>query len=700
MNRLTFAYPTWFLIFCFLLGLGYALFLYYRDTTFQQQPPWLRWLMGVLRFLVVGFLATFLLSPLLRYKETVTRKPIIVVAQDVSESVRNALPGAKRKAYQEKLNALTQALGADYEVKPFSFGATVREGLDTVYKDKISNLADMLATATDLYSGDNLGAIVMASDGIYNEGNNPLYLAEKNAIPIYTVALGDTTPKKDLILKRAFYNKIVYLGDQFSVQMDIGAINCAGAASNVSVYKVGEKGNQQIQQSALSIDRADFFATRELVLSADQPGVQHYRLVLNKVPGEASTANNVQDVFIDVLDARQKILLLANSPHPDLGAIRESVEANKNYQVDVSYIRDNVKANIANYDFVVLHQLPGKGVDLSGVLSVLDKNRIPRLFIAGSQSDLVALNRLQNLVSIQSDGRNTNDVQATLAGNFSLFLIDENLRKELGTFPPIQAPFGEFKAGGSAQVMMYQRIRKIDTQYPLLVFGETSGARTGLLLAEGIWRWRLFNFLQDENHEVFDQMISKVVQYLGVKEDKRKFRVNVNKNIFRENEQVFFDAELYNKSYELFNEPDVQIVITGGRGKDYTYTFDKSGKAYTLNAGTLPVGNYRFEAKTNVNGEQLTFKGQFSIEPIQLEQYETTADHRLLRLLSDRFGGKMIHPDQMSQLPDLIKAQGNVKPVIYTNTTTRSLINIRWLFALLLILLTGEWFLRRYFGSY
>jgi hypothetical protein len=699
MDRLTFAYPTWFLIFCFLLGLGYALLLYYRDTTFEQQPSWLRWLMGVLRFLVVGFLATFLLSPLLRYKETTTRKPIVVVAQDVSESVKNTLPGAKRKAYQEKLVELTKALGLDYEVKTFSFGATVREGLDTVYQDKISNLAAMLSTATDLYSGDNLGAIVMASDGIYNEGNNPLYLAEKNAIPIYTVALGDTTPKKDLILKRAFYNKIVYLGDQFSVQLDIGAINCAGSASNVSVYKVASGGNQQIQQSALSIDRADFFATRELVLNADQPGVQHYRIVLNKVPGEASTANNVQDVFIDVLDARQKILLLANAPHPDLGAIRQSIEANKNYQVDVAYIRDN-KANVADYDFVVLHQLPGKGVDLTGILGVLNKNQIPRLFIAGSQSDLVSLNRIQNLVNIQSDGRNTNDVQANLAGNFSLFLIDEQLRKELGSFPPIQAPFGEFKVGGSAQVLMYQRIRKIDTQYPLLVFGETNGARTGLLLAEGIWRWRLFNFLQDENHELFDQLVSKVVQYLGVKEDKRKFRVNVNKNIFRENEQVFFEAELYNKSYELINEPDVQIVISGDRGKDYTYTFDKAGKAYSLNAGTLPVGNYRFKAKTSVNGEALTFNGQFSIEPIQLEQYETTADHRLLRLLSDRFGGKMVRPDQMDELPQLIKALGTVKPVIYTNTTTRSLINIKWLFALLLLLLTGEWFMRRYFGAY
>jgi hypothetical protein len=222
----------------------------------------------------------------------------------------------------------------------------------------------------------------------------------------------------------------------------------------------------------------------------------------------------------------------------------------------------------------------------------------------------------------------------------------------------------------------------------------------GALLAEGIWRWRLFNFLNGENHELFDDWVSKVTQYLGVKEDKRKFRVNVSKNIYRENEQALFDAELYNKSYELINEPDVRLVISSEKGKDYTYTFNKSGKAYSLNAGTLPVGNYKFVGKVNSAGEQLSYDGQFSVQPIQLEQYETTANHRLLRLLSEQFGGKMVSPEEMDEIPNLIKAVGTVKPVIYENATTRSLINIRWLFAVLLLLIATEWFLRRYLGSY
>ena len=698
MDRLTFSYPVWFVLFCFLLGLGYALLLYYRDTSFKDQAPWTRWLMSGLRFLAASFLAFFLLSPLLRSKQTETRKPIVVLAQDVSESVANAL-GENQEAYREKLDQLQRELGKDYDVKSFSFGSSVREGLEVKYEDKISNLANLFSNTYDLYGGDNLGAIVLASDGIYNEGNNPLYLSEKSAVPVFSVALGDTTPKKDLVLKRVFHNKIVYLGDQFSVLADISAINCAGNTTSLSVYKVDGGKSQLLSSQPLNIDRKDFFATKEIILNADKAGVQRYRIVVNKVLGEASNANNSQDIFVDVLDARQKILLLSQSPHPDISAIRQSISANKNYQVEVANIRE-FKGNVTAYDYVVLHQLPGKGVDVAAILATLDRERIPRLFITGSQSDYAQFNRVQNLVTVQTDGKNTNDVQGRFAGGFALFLLDDNLKTEFTNYPPIQAPFGEFRVGGSAQVMMYQRVRKIDTQYPLFVFGEQNGARTGVLLAEGIWRWRLFNYLNVDNHELFDDWMSKVTQYLGVKEDKRKFRVSVSKNIYRENEQVFFDAELYNKSYELINEPDVRLIITSEKGKEYTYTFNKSGKAYSLNAGTLPVGNYKFLGKVSNGGEQLTYNGQFSVQPIQLEQYETTADHRLLRLLSEQYGGKMVSEAEMGSLPDMIKAIGTVKPVIYENATTRSLINIKWLFALLLVLIATEWFLRRYLGSY
>jgi len=209
-----------------------------------------------------------------------------------------------------------------------------------------------------------------------------------------------------------------------------------------------------------------------------------------------------------------------------------------------------------------------------------------------------------------------------------------------------------------------------------------------------------FDYLENKNHTVFEELLGKIIQYLSLKEDKRKFRISLDKNIFNENEQIIFDAELYNQSYELINEPDASISIKDEQEKEYNFTFDKAGNAYRLNVGLLNVGNYTYTAKTFTNGENLTYSGQFSVRPIQLELFETTADHALLKLLSDKYGGSMVYPTAITTLSQVIKDKGNAKPVIYESTKTRSIINIRWILGLLMGLMIFEWFLRRYFGSY
>lgn len=699
MDNLTFQYPAWYILLCVLLALGYALGLYFRDRTFREQSAQLNWLLGGLRFLAVFLLSSLLLSPLLKSSQLDTRKPIVILAQDVSESVAAGIGDDEKAAYRQRLEGLADELSSNYELVEYSFGSEVREAIDTAFNDKVTNISSLLTSLYDLYSNQNLGAVILASDGIYNEGSNPVYASTRLSVPIYTVALGDTTPRRDVVIKRVFHNRIAYLGDQFSIQVDISAQNCAGRNTTLTVYRVEDGDTRQLQRVPVNIDRNDYFQTQELILDANRSGVQRYRVVVGQVEGEASTVNNVKDIFVDVLDARQKILILADSPHPDITALRQSIIENKNYEVTIAYLTD-LQENLAEYDFVIFHQLPSRRFDIGPLIEQLDRLNTSRLFVVGSKTNLSRLNQEQPLVTIIGDGRNTNEVQARVAPGFNLFNLEERVTDNLPNFAPLIAPFGDFEAAGDAEVLLFQRIGRVDTRYPLWLLGEADGHKVGVFCAEGLWKWRLFDYLQHDDHAIFDELISKTVQFLSIKEDKRRFRVNLSKNIYDENEPIFFDAELYNESYELINEPDVSIVITHSDGREFGYTFNKSNKAYTLNAGTLPVGNYRFRASVVVNGRELTYDGQFSVQPIQLELYETTADHSMLRLLSEKYGGRLLYPNDLGALPALIREKGTVKPVIYETVRTRAVINLKWIFFLLLGLLSLEWFLRRYFGAY
>ena len=699
MESLSFQYPAWYIILCILLGAAYALTLYYKDNSFREASGKWNPILGLLRFISVTLLSMLLLSPLLKSLLTETKKPVVVVAQDLSESVKTAIDEGDLERYKTDIKNLSESLQEKYEVVEYSFGNEVRQGIDFEFKDKVSNLSDVLTEVYDLYSNQNLGALVLATDGIYNEGSNPIYTGTKLAAPIYTIALGDTIPKKDLVLKRVFHNKIAYLGDKFSIQIDITAQNCAGAASTLSVSKVEGGSTRNISKEVLSIDKNTFFTTKEIILDADQAGVQRFRIALNAINGEVTTANNTKDIFIDVLDARQKILLLANSPHPDISSLKQTLERNKNYEVFTAFATDT-RVKLEEFDFVVLHQLPSKTNDAASILNKLNQNKIPRLFVVGSQTDLPRLNSIQPALNIQGDGRNTEDVQGVFASDFSLFKIDDELKQNLPKFAPLTAPFGEFRAKGNAQTLLYQRIGKIDTQYPLLVLGEENDTKISVLAGEGLWRWRLFDYLQNQNHDLFGELIGKTFQYATLKDDKRRFRVSMDKNIFNENEPIVFDAELYNESYELINEPDVSLTIVNAEGRDFNFTFDKTSNGYNLSAGIFPVGNYTFRGSVFTNGENMNYNGQFSVQPVQLEIYETTADHGMLRLLSKQFGGALFYPTEVNALSQAILNKDSIKPVIYQTTKTRSVINLKWIFFLLLTLLSVEWFLRRYHGAY
>ncbi len=699
LSDIKFQYPTWFLLLCLLLGLAYAAALYYRDHRFDESPRWSRLLMPILRTLSVASIATLLLSPLIKTTTEEVKQPIIVIAQDASQSIVSGVHKDSIANITSDLSALSSSLGEMYEIKNITIGNDISEGTVDSFTSNITNLSAALEYIDDNFSDQNLGAIILATDGIYNEGKNPIYTKTNITAPLYIVALGDTSIRRDISIKNVFANKISYFGDKFSIQIDISSINASASVTTLSVSKIIDGKPKKLSSSRINIDNSNYFTTKEVVIDADQVGVVKYRISLSPIANEVSKANNYRDIFIEVLDARQKILLLANAPHPDLSALKSIISNNKNYEAEIAYIQDASVA-VSTYDMVVLHNLPSITHNIAGILAEMDRRRIPRLYIVGAQSSPSVFNSQQDIVSIVGDGKNTEAIQASIVSNFSSFTISENLSRRLGQFPPLVAPFGGYRDPLGSNILLKQKIKDIDTNYPLLSFRDKNGYKTGVWVGEGIWKWKLYNYLQSQNYDLVEELVNKTIQYISTKEDKRKFRSSTSKNIYKENEDILFDAQLYNDNYEMVNTPDVFVTVKNKEGNEYKYTLSRTNNYYTLNAKLLTPGKYSYTASTNFNGAAMNQKGYFSVEDIQLELYDLTARHGLLRSLSNKYGGKVVLPNNTMSLVEALSDSNKVKPVIYSSTKTKSVINFRWLFWILLSLLCGEWFVRRYMGNY
>lgn len=697
---LTFAYPLWFLLLCALAGLGVTLLLYLGDRTFRESPRAVVWGMGVLRFLGYSLVAALLLSPQLRLVRTEREEPIVVMLQDVSESIGME---TDTLAYAERWRALRDDLAEEYRVADYTFGSETRRAGELRFTDKETDLDAALTEVADLYGNQNLGAVILATDGIYNRGTDPVYRELTLGAPVYTIGLGDTTRRRDLLVSRVFHNRIAYLGDQFAIQVDVSARNATDERTTLTVSRIGEGGVTRLHTESVSIDSDDFFTTREVLIEADRPGVQRYRIALSGVGEEITTDNNRREIFVDVLDARQRVLLLAAAPHPDLGALRQTLEGGRNKEVEVAYA-GGFTGSVEEFDLVVLHQLPSATARVNGVLEAAREASVPLFFITGSGLPPPIFNATQSLVNQEGGGARVrgNEVNAVYNTGFQSFTLSEPVRQALANFPPLTAPFGTFTiASPDAEVVLRQRIGRVDTEYPLLVVGEDrGGGRVGVLLGSGLWRWRLYDYLENGSHERFDEFAGQLVQYLTVQEDRRRFRATAAQNIFDENEAVRLDAELYNASYELVNDPEATLTVYGPEGREYDYTFTRGGNAYTLDAGTLPTGSYGFRAVTNFGGEELTSEGRFVVQPVALESYALEADHGLLRRLSDNYGGRLLPPDSLAVLPGLISGGDSARPLLYERVSSRSALSLEWLFFVLLALFGAEWGLRRYQGGY
>ena len=88
------------------------------------------------------------------------------------------------------------------------------------------------------------------------------------------------------------------------------------------------------------------------------------------------------------------------------------------------------------------------------------------------------------------------------------------------------------------------------------------------------------------------------------------------------------------------------------------------------------------------------FNGIFEVLNLDVEQNNTKADHQLLFTLAKRNNGDLFYLNQIDVLLNKINNSEN-KIYSYSFNKMTDLLNKKWLFFLLLLFLSLEWFFRK-----
>ncbi len=511
--------------------------------------------------------------------------------------------------------------------------------------------------------------------------------------PVYSIGVGDTMRKTDAIIRNVKTNKVAFLKNKFPVEIELKFSKLKNKIAYIDI----ENNSKTVYSTTVSITSDDDFKLEFANLEASEVGMQHYKIKIRQFDGEANLKNNEYEFVIQILENKQKILMLSDSPHPDLGAIRTSLVSLQNYEVKM-FTGNVVPDSLSSYSLIILNQLPSLKNAASTLLSQIKASRIPVLFLIGPNSMLDQLNSLDMGLKIMS-GKNTEEVQPAFDNNFSLFVLADETKEMLKTTPPLLAPFGNTQLAPVIQNLAFQNIRNIQTNKTLMAFGADKGRKIGFIVGEGLWRWRLYDFQVNGNHEAFDEFIQKTIQYLALKENEDNFNV-YHPALFQETDNIVLSAELYNDSYQLVNTPDVSIRIKNDSLKEFSYLFDRKDDYYSLNAGNLEPGDYTFEAETQLGNQHFTEKGNFSIVKNEIEIQNSQADFGVLYQLSQQTGGQFYPFENYGTLLDSIISNKQITIQEHKQTSQTEWINLKLLFFLLILLLTTEWFCRKYWGIY
>ena len=658
--------------FCLLLGFIYSLLLYFRQHNFLNRK--LLFLLSLSRFLLISFLAFLLLDPILKSSKEIKEKPVVVILQDVSSSISKNIKN-ELEDFSNKLN--------DLDIYKYSFSDKIYDDFSEKNNGLYTNISKVINEINNRFSNRNLSSIILASDGLYNDGINPLYSNDLNT-PIHSICLGDTIVKKDNVISDVKHNDIVFLGNSFVSEIFVESVKYKGEKVKLMVENNGES----LFEKNITFNSNKEFLKIPVELKALQVGVQAFKVVLTPLKNENNIRNNTFMFYVDVINSKYKILFIHDHSHPDIASVVSVIENNKDYDLDIVK-SNNLKTNFSDYNLVILHSISKENIQIINDIS--DKN-IPLLIFPKQELNLYS----KLIPNINFNRRSfNNEVFPKINDNFLSFKISKGVEEMINLSPPILTSFGFYNSSPLINTIAYQKYANTTTESPLCFFDNYNSNKVGVFLGEGYWRWKINDFKLNDSFENFNELINKVLQYLIIKEDKSKFRLYYDKEN-NENENIVFEAEVYDDNYNLNNNNDISLLLVNSNNKEYRYVFNKKKEKYYLDLGNLIPDTYKIFAK--VEKRNYEKKGIINIKPINVEFLNKIANHQILNDLSKISGGESYSLSNLNLLiNNLNEDKDNFVSTRFEDKLIQ-LIDYELILLILLLLISFEWFVRKYNG--
>jgi len=442
-----------------ILALFVALFQYIYKTKRHR----LHWGLACLRFISIFSLLLLIINPKFENTESTIIKPTLVIAFDNSQSIKYlGKDSIATKAVQSILN--NKEIASKYDVKYYDFGAQLNQNTTLAFDDHQTNITKSILGIEAIYES-LLAPIVLISDGNQTIGTDYQYASKAFEQVVFPLILGDRMFHTDLKIQHINVNKYTYLNNKFPVEI----IASYSGNSPIQTELTIRSGTRIIHKEMVRFSKDQNIKIVTPKITSTKVGAQRYQVSLSPLENEKNTLNNQKYIAIESIDERTKIALISSVTHPDLGALKTSIETNEQRLVTICSPSDFLRLK-DEYDLAILYQPTSS---FKAAFDFINLKKLNTLIIGGNQTQWSFLNSIKSDFKQEITGQSEN-YQGLINPSFANFITTDFT---FNSYPPLSTEFGSININVPHETFVFKSINGIVTQEPLWFTYENNARR-------------------------------------------------------------------------------------------------------------------------------------------------------------------------------------------------------------------------------
>jgi uncharacterized membrane protein len=749
-----FAYPLpWWLAVLLAAAIAAAAFLEYRRplaplTRLQRAA------LAGLRVVALAALVLFLFRPIAILPPSGSRDAVVPVLVDVSRSMRVA--DADGQARLARAVALLKAdllpsLSTRFVTEVYAAGdglvpAPIAQ-VDRLAADaRRTDLAGALVAVRERYRGQRVAGIVVLSDG----GDTGAGQAERaggageagragteSGPPVFAVGIGSPDGPRDREVLG------VVAGDprldQSSVDLHVSAVSTGFGRTPFTLRVLG---NGQLLDTRRVVPPADGSPIDEtFTVSPDHSAATVYTAEIPPGEGEPVVENNARSVLVSPAGRKRRLLVVEGAPGFEHSFMTRAWAADSGLEID-SVTRKGKNADgqdtflvqaaagraaalttglpprrdqLYGYDGLVIANVEGDFLTRAQLAAVSDfvAERGGGLLVLGGRSFAqrgLSGTPLEEVLPVELSDRRGGIVRTALTGDMpahnKLMLTGDgethpimrigataaDTRKLWAGLPALAASalLGAPRPGATVLAVTTAAGGGV---YPVVAVQRYGQGRSMIFAGEASWRWKMLVASSNRSYEFFWRQAARWLT--ATAPDPVAITVP---DAPEPGDSISIDVDARDAIYAPVPDASVDLTLTspGGDAKPIKLRHaDAAGGRFTAALRPEQAGLYRLHAEARRGSSPLGSADKWMyVGGTDREFADPRLNEGFLRRIARTSGGRYVRAAEASRVASFLEAAEPLKEA----PEHRDLWHEPWAFALIVLLLSGEWILRRRWG--